>query len=178
LAAIHGIVRGHQGCIQVSSEPGRGSTFKLLFPAARGQVGPAAADPPLPQGSADRTRGEGLVLVVDDEDEMRAVVVAALGRAGLHALQARDGLEALGLFQEHRDQIRLIIMDLTMPNMDGEEACRELRRNGAAVPVVLSSGFNETEALRRFEGLGLAGFLQKSFALGALVDLVRKLLAD
>jgi PAS domain S-box-containing protein len=177
LAAIHGIVRGHQGCIQVSSEPGRGSTFKLLFPAARGQVGPAVADPPLPRSSAARTSGTGKVLVVDDEDEMRAVVVAALGQAGLHALQARDGLEALGLFQEHRDQIRLIIMDLTMPNMDGEEACRELRQNGATVPVVLSSGFNETEALRRFEGLGLAGFLQKPFALGSLVDLVRKLLA-
>ena len=177
LAAIHGIVRGHQGCIQVSSEPGRGSTFKLLFPAARGQVGPAVADPPLPRSSAARTSGTGKVLVVDDEDEMRAVVVAALGQAGLHALQARDGLEALGLFQEHRDQIRLIFIDLTMPNMDGEEACRELRQNGATVPVVLSSGFNETEALRRFEGLGLAGFLQKPFALGSLVDLVRKLLA-
>jgi PAS domain S-box-containing protein len=175
LAAIHGIVRGHQGGIRVTSEPGIGSSFKLLFPAARGQAAPVAPDPPLPR----RADGPwGTVLVVDDEDEMRSVVVRALGRAGFQVLQARDGLEALSLHQEHRDRIRLIIMDLTMPNMDGEEACRELRRRGAAVPVVLCSGFNETEALRRFDGLDLAGFLQKPFGLGALVERVRNLLAD
>ena len=177
LAAIHGIVRGHQGCIHVSSAPGRGSTFKLLFPAARGQAGPAASDPPLSRSLAAVTGATGKVLVVDDEKEMRAVMVAALGRAGLPSLQARDGLEALGVFQAHRDQIRLILMDLTMPAMDGEEACRELRRRGADVPIVLCSGFNEPEALSRFDGLDLAGFLQKPFGLGAMVDLVRRLLS-
>lgn len=117
------------------------------------------------------------VLVVDDEKAMRAVMVAALGRAGLASLQARDGLEALDVFQAHRDQVRLILMDLTMPNMDGEEACRELRRRGAAVPIILCSGFNESEALSRFDDLDLAGFLQKPFGLGTMVDLVRRLLA-
>ena len=175
LAAIHGIVRSHQGCILVSSEPGQGSTFKLLFPAAQGPAPPAASDSLLPLLPAGRN-GEGTVLVVDDEDEMRSVVVLALGRAGFQTLEARDGREALDLFQQHRDQIRLIIMDLTMPTMDGEEACRELKRTGASVPVVLCSGFHETEALRRFDGLGLAGFLQKPFGLGPLVELVQKLL--
>jgi len=175
LASIHGIVRGHQGCIHVSSEPGRGSTFKLLFPAAQGQTGPSAPDPPLP--AAGGTGGRALVLVVDDEDEMRSVVALALERAGLQTLQARDGRDALTLYQEHLDRIRLIIMDLTMPNMDGEEACRELNRGGASVPILLSSGFNETEALKRFDGLRLAGFLQKPFGLGALVERVLKLLA-
>ena len=177
LASIHGIVRGHQGCILVSSEPGRGSTFKLLFPAAQGQTGPSAPDPPLPRHSAGGTSGKALVLVVDDEDEMRSVVAMALERAGLRTLQARDGREALALYQEHRDRIRLIIMDLTMPNMDGAEACRELHRGGASVPILLSSGFNETEALKRFDGLRLAGFLQKPFGLGALAERVQKLLA-
>jgi DNA-binding response OmpR family regulator len=67
-------------------------------------------------------------------------------------------------------------MDLTMPNLDGEEACRELRRTGTTVPVILCSGFNEAEALERFEGLDLAGFLQKPFALGTLVKKVREAL--
>lgn len=118
-----------------------------------------------------------LVLVVDDEDEMRAVVVVALERAGMETLQARDGVEALAQYDHHRGRIRLILMDLTMPNMDGEEACRELRRQGATVPVILSSGFNETEAMRRFEGLGLAGFIQKPFGLGRLVEVVRNALS-
>jgi PAS domain S-box-containing protein len=178
LASIHGIVRGHQGCILVSSEPGRGSTFKLLFPAAQGRTGPAAPDPPLPGHSAGGTSGKALVLVVDDEDEMRSVVAKALERAGLRTLQARDGREALNLYQEHLDRIRLIIMDLTMPNMDGEEACRELQRGGASVPILLSSGFNETEALKRFDGMRLAGFLQKPFGMGVLVERVQKLLAS
>lgn len=82
------------------------------------------------------------------------------------------------MFQEHQDRIRLILMDLTMPNLDGEEACLELHRQGAAMPVVLCSGFPEAEAMGRFDGLGLTGFLQKPFALGALVELVRKLVAD
>jgi CheY-like chemotaxis protein len=178
LAAIHGIVQGHQGCIQVSSEPGRGSTFKLLFPAVRGHAAPAAPEPPLPRAPTGRDSGAGTVLVVDDEDEMRSVAAVALERAGFHILQARDGREALGLFQEHQDRIRLILMDLTMPNLDGEETCRELQRRGAVMPIVLCSGFHETEALRRFNGLGLAGFLHKPFGLGAMVELVRKLLAQ
>jgi PAS domain S-box-containing protein len=177
LAAILGIVRGHQGCLRVSSEPGQGSTFKLLFPAAQGQAVPVAEDPPLPPHPAGKDSDEGIVLVVDDEEEMRLLVAAGLGRVGFQTLQARDGMEALDLFQQHRDRISLVLMDLTMPNMNGEEACRELQRRGSTVPVLLTSGFNETDALQGFGNLGLAGFLQKPFGLGTLVEMVRKLVA-
>ena len=177
LAAIQGILRGHQGAIEVASEPGRGSTFKLWFPAAPERAVPAAPELPSPgRPVACRTYAGGTLLVVDDEDEMRSVVVIALERAGFQTLQARDGQEALRLFDAYPERIRLIILDLTMPNLDGEEVCRELRRRGAAVPVVLSSGFNQTEALRRLDGLGVAGFIQKPFELGALVERVQNLL--
>jgi CheY-like chemotaxis protein len=161
----------------VSSEPGQGSTFKLLFPAAQGQAVPVAEDPPLPPHPAGKDSDDGIVLVVDDEEEMRLVVAAGLGRVGFQTLQARDGMEALRLFQQHRDRISLVLMDLTMPNMNGEEACRELQRRGAAVPILLTSGYNETDAMQRFGNLGLAGFLQKPFGLGNLVEMVRKLVA-
>jgi len=103
---------------------------------------------------------------------MRGVVVKALERAGFATLQARDGREAVGLYCRHRDAVRLILMDLTMPVLDGEEACRELRRLGADVPVILTSGFNEAEAMARFGGLGLTGFIQKPFDLADLVGQV------
>jgi signal transduction histidine kinase len=178
LAAIHGIVRGHHGCIQVASQPGRGSTFTLRFPAAPGQPGPPAPEPePPPLGPpAPAGRAGGTVLVVDDEDAMRSVVVDALDRAGLATLEARDGVEALDLYQYHRDAIRLVILDLSMPNLDGEEACREFRRRGGRMPIVLTSGFDEAEALDRLRGLEVAGFIQKPFGLGALVELVLRLL--
>ena len=177
LAAIHGIVREHHGAIKVVSEPGQGTTFKLLFPATLG-VAPAEAPACLlNQPQASQTSIPGMILVVDDEEAMRAVVTGALGRAGFQTLVARDGTQALELYQSHRDQIRLILMDLTMPNLDGAETCRELRRSGALVPVILTSGFNEAEALGHCQGLELAGFIQKPFELGALLELVRRTLA-
>ena len=114
------------------------------LPSAQGSqlapVGEVSPPPPAPV-----TEG-ALVLVVDDEDAMRSVVVRALAHAGFRTLEARDGLEAVQVFLAHQGEVRVVLMDLTMPNMDGEEACRELQRRGAAVPVILSSGFNETEA--------------------------------
>jgi PAS domain S-box-containing protein len=173
LAAIHGIVRSHRGALQVTSAPGQGSTFKLLFPAAEAA---ALAAPAPPAPPALPVPGSGLVLVVDDEAAMRSVAVRGLERAGFQVLQAGDGKEALDLFAAHRGQIQVILMDLTMPNMDGETAFRELRRGGAEVPVILCSGFDETDALRRFADLGLAGFLQKPFRLGPMVAMVQKVL--
>jgi PAS domain S-box-containing protein len=173
LASIHGIVRTHQGGILVASSPGEGSTFKFLFPVGKGPVLPMAPAPQLPSRSTPEPSGV-LVLVVDDERPMREVVVRALGRAGFRTLEARDGLEAVAAFKAHQTQIGAVLMDLTMPNMDGEEACRELRRERRSVPVILTSGFNEAEARHRFQDLQLAGFIQKPFGLGALVALVRK----
>ena len=171
LAAIQGILRSHHGGIQVHSELGRGTVFTLLFPASIQPLAPLTR----PQEPA-AFQGSGKVLVVDDEEGIRAVAMSILERTGFEPISASDGREALRLFEQHRGEIRLILMDLTMPNLDGEDTYRALRQRGARTPVLLSSGFNETEAIHRFQGKGLAGFIQKPYRATALIEMVRKAL--
>ena len=169
LAAVQGILRGHRGGIRLVSEKGAGTTFTFLFPAAPGARVPEPA-PAFPSLPCEATTG--LVLVVDDEDAVRTMAVRALRRLGLDTLEARDGVEALAAFAANRDRIHLILLDLTMPRMGGEEAYRELRQAGALAPVILCSGFGPEEALLRFRGMALAGFLQKPYRLRALLETI------
>jgi hemerythrin-like metal-binding protein len=173
LSAVQGILRSHQGGIQVISEEGKGTTFRLFFPATSAPAQVVVAGPESPGSHPSQFRSAGTVLVVDDEDSLRDVAAGALRRMGFDTLQARDGLEALHVFTENQDRIRLILMDLTMPRMDGEETYRHLRRAGAMAPIILSSGFGPEEVLRRFRGKGLAGFLPKPYRFQTLVDVIR-----
>jgi len=171
LAAVLGIVRGHRGAIHVYSEPGDGTTFKLLFPVHQECAGLA---PIAPEPVVD-FRGSGAVLVVDDEDTVHAVTRRMLHRMGFEEiLAARDGREALTLFDQRRDDICCILLDLTMPHMDGAATFRELRRLGAGIPVILVSGYNEQDVVNRFAGKGLAGFLQKPFEYSMLARKVQE----
>jgi hemerythrin-like metal-binding protein/PAS domain S-box-containing protein len=178
LSAVQGILRSHQGGLRVDSREGEGTTFKLLFPVGPGPKGVEIQESPACQVRFADYRGSGTVLVVDDEDALRAIAGSLLCRLGFKVLEARDGQEALEVFEANQDRIQLILMDLTMPRMDGEEAFRELRRAGARMPIILSSGFGPEEALQRFNGKGLAGFLQKPYRFQTLVDAVRESLGE
>jgi two-component system, cell cycle sensor histidine kinase and response regulator CckA len=159
LAAVLGIVRSHHGTIKVYSEPGRGTTFKLLFPVmTEGAPEPEASDDPV-----SAWRGTGLALVIDDEETVRAVAARTLESLGFSPLIAADGAEGVRVFREHADALRLVLLDLTMPHMNGEETYRELCRINPKVPVVLMSGFTEKDTIDRFAGKQLAGFIQKPF---------------
>ena len=167
LAAVLGIVRGHHGALQVYSELGRGTTFKVFLPIAEG------VPEPLREPAASTIRaGSGTVLVIDDEEVVRRMASAALERMGYRVLLAEHGGRALDLHRAEKDRIRLVILDWTMPVLDGHATLSELRRLSPEVPVLLSSGFSETEALSYFNGLGVSGFLQKPYTAAQLAEKV------
>lgn len=158
LAAVLGIVRGHNGALKVYSEQGKGTTFKLLLPCADGPAEPL--DETMTTGT---WRGSGLILVVDDEDTVRNVGCRMLESMGFETARAANGLEAVEIFRKEPERFAAVLLDLTMPQMDGNEAFTELRRIRPDVRVLLISGFNEQDAINRFAGKGLSGFLQKPF---------------
>ena len=172
LAAVMGIVRAHKGAIKVYSEPGRGTSFKLLFPCSP-QAHPST-HAPLPP--ADEWRGEGTLLVIEDEEILRNVIQLSLERFGFSVLTAVDGKDGVDIFQQHAGKIRGVILDMTMPRMSGEETFRELRRMQPDIRVLLTSGYNEQDATNRFAGKGLAGFIQKPFQVTSLIARVRAML--
>ena len=169
MAAVLGIVRRHQGTVKVRSAPGKGTAFTVLLPASED----------LPQGTREdipfdhEWRGEGLVLVVDDEDSVRFTARSLLERAGYSVLEAEDGQQALNIFREHAAEIRVVLLDMTMPHLGGEETFHALRDIRPDVRVILSSGFNEQETVTHFAQQGLAGFLQKPYRAQALFHAVR-----
>ena len=169
LAAVLGIVRGHRGALKVYSEMNRGTTFKLLFPRAEGQ-----AEPMVPGlVPAPHWRGRGCVLVVDDEETVRSTAAVMLRRLEFEVALAADGREAVAVYAAKPERYVAVLMDLTMPHMDGKEAFTEMRRVRADLPVVLMSGFNEQDAIAQFTGKGLAGFLQKPFQFEDLMTVLR-----
>ncbi len=168
LAAVQGIVRGHRGGIKIYSEPGKGTTFRLLFPSA-----PGPAQPVAPAAAPAAWQGHGKVLVVDDEETVRSVAARLLAHAGFTAETANDGVAALELFRRGPAAYAFVLLDLTMPHLDGEETFRQLRHIYPGVRVVLMSGFNYQEVITRFAGKGLAGFVPKPLDGRALLEAAR-----
>ncbi|MDR3581408.1 MAG: PAS domain S-box protein [Oryzomonas sp.] len=168
MSAVMGIVRGHKGAIRVYSEPNKGTTFKILLPASAKPVELFNID-----SSKNNWKGEGKVLLVDDEETVRGIGKEMLAELGFTTITANDGREAIEIFKQTPD-IVLVILDLTMPHVDGEQCFRELKRLKSDVKIIMSSGFNEQEVTQKFAGKGLAGFIQKPYKLSMLKDVIQK----
>jgi CheY-like chemotaxis protein len=172
LAAVLGIVRGHHGAIYVRSRPGGGTTVAALFPQSKRT--PEIMEPEKAGGIADQAMGATL-LVADDDPQVQRVVRRILEKHGFTILIAGDGREAVETFARNAERIGAVILDMTMPVMDGEKTLQELRKIRPDAKVIISSGYNE----QYFSSLGQrerAGFIQKPYKSSQLIQKVREVL--
>lgn len=172
LAAALGIVQSHGGALFVDSVAGSGTVFRLFLPALI-----EAATPAAPPAADARAPIAGTVLVVDDEEDVRQVACGVLSRFGATALEAASGDAALVLCRESASRIDVIVLDLTMPGLSGEETLRRLRELGVTARVVIASGCGEVDVMARCTDLGAGFFLQKPFEIDQLLAVVRRALA-
>jgi signal transduction histidine kinase/ActR/RegA family two-component response regulator len=181
LSAVIGIVRGHGGAIFVESKPGEGTSFQVLLAASpEGDESPSADSTQLRASieNAETQEFQGTILLVDDEEIVRVSCSEMLKSIGLNVYEASDGNEAIKAFEQHLDEIDCIILDLTMPNLDGAGAFPELLRLKPEVKIILSSGYTEREATSKFANQGLTGFLHKPYRLQNLVDKLNRVVPN
>lgn len=173
LSAAQGIVRGHGGGIVLKTALGRGTTIKVLLPCTDKPTRPALSQPPEPASS---WTGSGLVLMVDDDPRVRAVTELLLRDLGFDVLAAASGRDAIAEFELHADQIRVVLLDVTMPDLSGDQVLEELRRRRPDLKVLLCSGYAEEEMQERFSSEDMAAFLQKPYTRNALGTRLKNLL--
>ncbi len=174
LSAMLGILRGHGAGLRITSAPGLGSAFRICFP-----VSSQEAFVPAPNREAAVSGSlRGRILLVDDEDLILQIIGSALQTFGLEVLTARDGLEALERFREAQPRPDLVLMDLTMPRMDGREAFRAMHDLDPSVPIVLSSGFTEQDSVQTPSGQNPSGFIQKPYQIKELHHLLQRVLGS
>ena len=164
LATVYGIVKQSKGHLSVYSEVGVGTTFKVYLPAVDQ---PASA--PQPEQTGEIPKGQGTILLVEDEAPLRALAAKALERSGYQVLQAGSGLEALVIAARHPGDINVVVTDIVMPRMGGPEMVEKLRHKRAGFVVIFMSGYTEAAALEN-AGIGTdAVLLNKPFSTEALV---------
>jgi two-component system, cell cycle sensor histidine kinase and response regulator CckA len=165
LAAVLGIVRGHKGGLRIRSELGQGTTFVVLFPASE-LAPPAVAEL---KDTPRVARRQECVLVIDDESPVREAINDMLDLEGISVLMAANGRDGIDLYHRHCDEISLVILDLSMPGMSGEQTLQELLALDSAVKVIVSSGYSEVEVSARFVAGQIVDYIQKPYDLVSFI---------
>jgi PAS domain S-box-containing protein len=176
LAATQGIVRAHQGALFVESVFGKGSTFRLLLPASECLAAEIASLPPAAQPA--RLHGRGSVLLVDNDKDVRMVTRAMLRICGMEVVEACSGREALKICEGRAEPFSMVLMDITMPDMNGVQTFEHMHRLYPALPVLLMSGYSAEDAAVSFGDMTGSDFLQKPFLPAHLKEKLRALLGE
>ena len=170
LSAVLGIMSSHKGALDIISAPQEGSTFRALFPSMKADLSD------LPETAEMKTESsftEGTILFADDESMVRDVVETMLDQLGYDVVTAVDGVDCIEKFKDSISSIDLVLLDITMPRMDGDEAFTEIRKLSKSTPVIISSGYSEHEVITRFPDYYPDGFLQKPYSAGELVNKIK-----
>jgi CheY-like chemotaxis protein len=176
LSTVRALVKGHGGFINLYSEPGKGSTFKVYLPASA--TPGAAEDVAIASTGLPRGNGE-LVLLADDEEAVREIARKTLERFGYRVLLAANGAEAVSLFAQHREKIAVVITDMAMPVMDGAATIVALRTIEPGVKIIGSSGMGSGShsATAKAAGLGFECFIPKPYTAGVMLNALHNILA-
>jgi two-component system, cell cycle sensor histidine kinase and response regulator CckA len=183
LPVVMGIVKAHGGGVTIESEPGRGSTFRVFLPVSTEEI-PCRIELPAIPGALQTGKTEkifkiesgGTVLLIEDEEQVRNMANIMLTRLGYTVLEAKDGVEALEMFQQHQDEILCVLSDLTMPRMNGWETLTALRKLSPDVPVILSSGYDEAQVMAGKHSERPNAFLGKPYQLKGLRETINRVL--
>jgi len=172
LASVYGIVKGHGGYVDVESEKGRGTTFKIYLPASKEEVYNTIKPP------NHISKGTGTILLVDDEEAVLEVGEKLLKVMGYHVLMAREGREAIDVYKKHRETVDLVLLDIIMPNMKGGEVFDCLKEINPDIKVLLSSGYSIDGEASKILERGGKGFIQKPFEMERLSETIRAMLGN
>jgi CheY-like chemotaxis protein len=179
LAAVLGLVRGHGGALRVRSAKGEGTAFRVLFPVSINHVAGEESASALPELEViSNYCGKGTILVIDDEPIVRSVAQEMLESAGFKVLTAESGQQGIECFKLYNDEIVAVLLDMTMPDLNGEQVYRELLKFRSEARVIISSGYSEIESLREIEKQGRVGYLQKPYVPEALIEKVREAIGN
>jgi CheY-like chemotaxis protein len=169
LPAAMGLARAHKGTVAIESTPGSGTVVRVFVPVWKG----ATKQEPEPAAAKGVRKGSRVVLVADDEDSIRIVLVKYMGRRGWKTLEAADGEEAIRTHRDHAGHIDLLLCDYFMPRVNGLEVARRIRGLDPKLPVIMMSGFTKEDAGDNFRAEGFRHFLKKPFTLQELDEVLK-----
>jgi len=174
MSALLGVVTSHKGALQLSSQPDKGTTIKVYLPVQNGDV-PAK---PTQQNDSEAWQGSGTILLVEDEPQLIEVAKTLLEMLGFSTIEASNGVEALEQYRKKSSEIRLVMTDIGMPLMNGYQLIRELKKINPKLPIVVSSGFSNTDVTSKIAPGDISGLISKPYNFDQLRDVLRSTLED
>ncbi|GAV19221.1 two-component system, NtrC family, sensor histidine kinase HydH [Mariprofundus micogutta] len=175
MSAMLGIIKAHHGALKLTSLVGKGSTFRVLFPVSEENL---TTEDMAETDTSEHAHPGKTVLIIDDEAAIREIAAVLLDEQGITTLEAEDGDDGLKQFNRYRDKIDMILLDLTMPKMSGEECCKEIRKLDKAIPIIIASGYSKEVISPRFMEDEISAFLQKPYAPEILLNTVDMVLGQ